>query len=269
MVERSNFESSSRATRKKQNERKEKKRRYREVGRAFPRYCNCSEFCRRGVPRGPFLFLRSSFQRGLLLLLGSRLFRETRVDKNVIALSSPRRFTSINLPVTLSRDRDRCQVTSFPNIHRSDLFTPPRKSPFLASPSPRPALFLLLSASRRLSFSNLSSPPSPSCVFRSRNWRPSGRKDARRGERERRDDGAMEKASWPARIHSYAAASLLAFRHCVRSHTRMCAPPPFDSCILATSDRRGRRKRAVNGDEPAATGERWGYARGTSLSTDE
>lgn len=236
-----------------------------EVGRAFPRYCNCSEFCRRGAPLGVRSFSSARVSSAVSSSSSSSssdlVSRETRVDKNVIALSSPRRFTSINLPVTLSRDRDRCEVTSFPNIHRSDLFTPPRKSPFLASPSP---LFHLLLASRRLSFSNLSPLPCPSCVFRSRK-----KGCAAERERERRDDGAMEKASRPARIHSYAAASLLAFRHCVRSHTRMCAPPPFDSCILATSGRRGRRKRAVNGDEPAATGERRGYARGTRLSTDE
>ena len=241
MVERSNFESSSRATRKKQNERKEKKRRYREVGRAFPRYCNCSEFCRRGAPRDPFLFLRSSFQRGLLLLLGSRLFRETRVDKNVIALSSPRRFTSINLPVTLSRDRDRCQVTSFPNIHRSDLFTPPRKSPFLASPSPRPALFLLLSASRRLSFSNLSPPPSPSCVFRSRNWRSSGRKDARRGERERGE--MMERWKKPRGRRGSIATRPLLFSH---SDTAFV---PTHACVhLHLSIRAFSRRRTAEGD---------------------
>lgn len=153
-------------------------------------------------------------------------------------------------------------MTSFPNIHRSDLFTPLRKSPLRLSCVSFAAISPSLGVSTTFVFQPISSSLPLVCF-------PLAEERMRGGERERRDDGAMEKASRPTRIHSYAAASLLAFRHCVRSHTRMCAPPPFDSCILATSGRRGRRKRAVNGDEPAATGERRGYARGTRLSTDE
>lgn len=165
--------------------------------------------------------------------------RETRVDKNVIALSSPRRrFTSINLPVTLSRDRDRCEVTSFPNIHRSDLFTPPRKSPFLASPSPRSTLLLLLFASRRLSFSNLSPLPSPSCVFRSRNWRPSGRKeDARRREE------MMERWKKPRGRRGSIATRPLLFSH---SDTAFV---PTHACVhLHLSIRAFSRRRTAEGD---------------------
>lgn len=47
----------------------------------------------------------------------------TRADKNVIALSSRRRFTPINLCNSSPGSRDHCVLTSFPNIPRSDLFT--------------------------------------------------------------------------------------------------------------------------------------------------
>lgn len=156
-----------------------------------------------------------------------------RVDKNVIALSSPRRFTPINLPVTLRRDCDRCELTSFPNIRRSDLFTSPVNCSFL----PRlrrvpPLLFLLLllvplihlpcdyrsvRSVRELSFSNATR----SC------WRfplaVAGFAVAH-GRKEAGDARAMEKGPLRAgsRIHRYARrASLLAFRAAF-PHTHVC-----------------------------------------------
>lgn len=148
-----------------------------EVGRAFPRYCNCSEFCRRGALLGVRSFSSARVSSAVSSSSSSDLVsRETRVDKNVIALSSPRRFTSINLPVTLSRDRDRCEVTSFPNIHPI----------FLRRPVNRPFLRLLrryFTFSWRLDdfrFPTYLLFPAPR-VFSAR-----GRKDARRREREER-----------------------------------------------------------------------------------
>lgn len=205
-----------------------------EVGRAFPRYCNCSEFCRRGAPLGVRSFSSARVSSAVSSSSSSSsdlVSRETRVDKNVIALSSPRRFTSINLPVTLSRDRDRCEVTSFPNIHRSDLFTPPRKSPFLASPSP---LFHLLLASRRLSFSNLSPLPCPSCVFRSR-------KKGCAAERERGE--MMERWKKPCGRRGSIATRPLLFSH---SDTAFV---PTHACVhLHLSIRAFSRRRAAEGD---------------------